>query len=167
MTILNRRSIAAAAIVCAMALHSGASANNGIDTYETGFSFSGFYSACLGEMVSGDVSIVGLYHEFDTPSGKYHLIDHWRYTIELTGMTTGYKWFGGGFTPWVSNVGPGESFQFQDNWMVRPIYGDGPKVRVHIRVKVTVNANGELVVLHDDTDGLLPEDFYQCIGKPK
>ena len=161
---LDRRSIAAA-ILFGMALHSGASANNGTDTYETSLSFSDFYVACLGEMVSADVSIDGLYHEFDTPSGKHHLIDHWKYTVELTGLTTGRKWFGRGGSPLVSNVGPGETLFFQDNWQVRPIFGDGPKIKVHVRFKVTVNANGELVVLNDDADGVPPEDLYQCFGK--
>jgi len=163
--ILNRRLIAATAILCAMALHSGASANNGTETYETSFSFTDFYAACLGEMVSGNVSIDGLYHAFDTPSGKFHIIDHWKYTVELTGMTTERKWFGRGVTPAQQNIGPGETFHYQDNWQVRPIFGDGPKIKVHMLFKVTVNANGELVVLNDDSDGVPPEDFYQCFGK--
>jgi hypothetical protein len=154
-----------AAMLCALALNSGVSANNGTDKYETSLSFPGFYVACLGEMVSGDVLIDGLYHEFDTPSGNYHLIDHWKYTVELTGLTSGRKWFGRGVSPYVANIGPSEAFQFQDNWMVRPVFGDGPKIRVHIRFKITVNANGELVVLIDDTDGVPQEDWYQCFGK--
>lgn len=162
--ILNRRLIAAA-ILCGMALHSGASANNGTDTYETSLNFPGFYVACLGEMVSGDVNIDGLYHEFDTPSGNHHLIDHWKYTVELTGLTTGRKWFGRGVSPFVANIGPGETSFFQDIWQVRPIFGDGPKIKVHIGFKVTVNANGELVVLKDDGGSVPQEDWYQCFGK--
>jgi hypothetical protein len=162
---LNRRLIAGAAILCAMALHSGASANNGTATYETGFSFNDFYVACLGEMLSGEVSIDGRYHEFDTPSGKYHLIDKWKYTFVLTGLTSGYKWFGSGVSPFVQNIGPGEAFQFQDNWLAKPVVGDGPKIRVHIRFKVTVNANGELVVVIDDAAEVPQEDWYRCLGK--
>lgn len=163
--ILKRRLIAVAAMLSALVLHSGASASNGIDTYETSVSYPDFYVACLGEMVRGEISLVGLYHEFDTPSGKYHLVDHWRYSVELTGLTTGNKWFGRGFSPWVLNIGPGQAFQAQDNWRVRPVSGDGPNIRVHLRIKMTVNANGELVVSNDDFASAPQEDWYQCFGK--
>ncbi|MDH4055629.1 MAG: hypothetical protein OEV58_09655 [Gammaproteobacteria bacterium] len=163
--ILRRKLIAASAILFAMTLHSGASANNGIDKYEWKNSFSDFYVACLGEMVSGDLSIVGKYHEFDTPSGKYHLVDNWQWTWVLTGQTTGRVWFARGASPWVLNVGPGETFQYGESFVAQPISGDGPKLRFHYNFKVTVNANGELVVLNNGLDGVPPEDFYECFGK--
>ena len=163
--ILRRKLIVASAILFAIALHSGVSANNGIDKYEQEINFSDFYVACLGEMISGNASIAGKYHEFDTPSGKHHLVDNWQYTWVLTGQTTGRVWFARGASPYVLNVGPGETFQFGENFVAKLISGHGPKLRFHYRFKVTVNANGELVVLTDDLDGVPDEDLYECFGK--
>ena len=160
-----RRILIATTILFAIALHSGASANNGVGKFEWDQSFSDFYVACLGEMISGDLSIVGKYHEFATPSGKYHLVDNWQYTWVLTGQATGRVWLARGASPWVVNAGPGQTSQYGESFVARPIGGDGPKLRFHYRFKATVNANDELVVLRDDLDGVLPEEFYECFGK--
>ena len=163
--IIYRRFLLLAA-ACALVLSiSPASSKNGIDKYEWEINFTDFYVACLGEMLSGDVSIVGKYHEFETPSGKYHLVDNWQYTWVLTGQTTGRVWFARGASPFVLNVGPGETFQYGESFVARPVSGDGPKLRFHYRFKVTVNANGELVVLNDGLDGVPSEDWYECFGK--
>ena len=151
------------AAACALVLSvSPASSKNGIEKYESEVNFTDFYVACLGEMLSGDVSIVGKYHEFETPSGKYHLVDNWQYTWELTGQTTGRVWFARGASPFVINAGPGETFQYGESFVAKPVSGDGPKLRFHYRFKVTVNANGELVVFNDGLDGVPPENFYEC-----
>jgi hypothetical protein len=163
--IIFRRFLLLAA-TCALVLSvSPASSSNGVEKYEWGYNWSDFYVACLGEMLSGEVSLVGKYHEFETPSGKYHLIDNWQYTFVLTGQTTGRVWFARGATPYVINVGPGETFQYGESFVAQPISRSGPKLRFHYRFKVTVNADGELVVLIDGLDGVPPENWYECIGK--
>ena len=119
----------------------------------------------LGRDVRRDISIIGKYHEFDTPSGKHHLVDNWQFTWVISGQTTGRIWFARGASPYVLNIGPGQTVQYGESFVGKPISGDGPKLRFHYRFKVTVNANGELVVLNDGLDGVLPQDRYKCFGK--
>jgi hypothetical protein len=159
------RTVVGTIILSAIALASGASAKNGVETYKLDLGFSDFYVACLAEMISGEIEVSGRYHEFDTPSGKYHLVDHWNYLVTLTGQTSGRVWFARGVSPFVLNIGPGETFQYGEAFVARPVSGDGPKLRLNYRFKATVNANGELVVLNDGTDGVPPEDIYECLGK--
>jgi hypothetical protein len=164
----SRKLVALAASVSATLFISAAAANNGIQKYEMN-AHNQNYVACLGEDVAFDINITGSYHEFETPSGKYHLVDHWQYTWEFTGVLTGRTWFAQGASPVTWNVGPGETYQMGENLVARPVTGDGPKLRLHYRFKTTVNANGELVVLIDDVDllnGGNHLDFIQCIGKP-
>ena len=160
------KSIAIAAIMSAMSVHpAAASAGSGIERIEFNKSFSNYYVNCLGETISGELSIVAKYHEFDTPSGKYHLVDNWQYTWLLTGEITGRAWFARGASPFVFNAGPGTTNQYGESFVAQPIAGDGPKLRFHYGFKVTVNANGELVVLNDGLDGVPYGDFYECFGK--
>jgi hypothetical protein len=163
----RRKLVALAAGVSTTLFISAAAANNGIQKYELNFQNS-TYVDCLGEYVTFDVNVSASYHEFVTASGKYHLVDHWQYTWEFTGESTGHTWFAQGASPFAQNIGPGQTLQFGENFVARPVTGDGPKFRLHYRVKVTQNANGELVVLMDDVDFLNGGnhlDFIQCIGK--
>jgi len=161
----NRKLVALAAGVSATLFISAAAANNGIQKYELNIQ-NQHYVDCLGEDVAFDINVIGSYHEFVTASGKYHLVDHWQYTWEFTGLFSGRTWFAHGASPYSLNVGPGETFQWGENVVARPVTGDGPKFRLHFRFKSTVNANGELVVLIDDVDGGDHLDFIQCMGKP-
>ena len=161
----SRKLVALAASVSVTLFTSAAAANNGIQKYPLNIQGQ-HYVECLGEDVAFDINVIGSYHEFETKSGKYHLVDHWQYTWELTGDQTERTWFAHGASPFSLNVGPGETFQWGENFVARPVTGDGPKLRLHFRFKVTVNANGELVVLIDDVDGGEHLDFIQCIGKP-
>jgi hypothetical protein len=165
----SRKFLAFAASVSAMLFVSASAAANGIQKYEWTNFIPELYVACLGESVAIDISIIESYHEFATPSGKYHLVDHWQYTWEFRSLTSDRTWFAQGTSPFSQNIGPGQTLQFGENFVAKPVTGDGPKFRLHYRVKVTVNANGELVVFMDETD-FLGEDnhleFIQCIGKP-
>lgn len=164
----SRKLVALAAGVSATLFISAAAANNGIQKYELNIHNEN-YVACLGEHVAFDIKVLGSYHEFETPSGKYHLVDHWQYSWEFTGLLTGRTWFAKGASPVTWNVGPGETYQQGENFVAIPITGDGPKFKLHYRFKTTVNANGELVVLIDDADllnGGNHLDLIQCIGKP-
>lgn len=166
----SRKLVALAAGVSATLFISAAAASNGIQKYEWKKSIPELYVACLGESVAIDINIIGSYHEFETASGKYHLVDHWRYTWEFRSLLTSERtWFAHGATPFSQNIGPGETVQFGENFVARPVTGNGPKFKLHYRFKVTQNANGELVVLIDDVDllnGGNHLDFIQCIGKP-
>jgi hypothetical protein len=164
----SRKLVALAAGVSATLFFSAAAANNGIQKYEWKKSIPELYVACLNDIVAIDINIVGSYHEFDTASGKHHLVDQWQYTWEFRSLSSDRTWFAHGATPFSQNIGPGQTLQFGENFVARPITGDGPKFKLHYRVKVTQNANGELVVLMDDVDFLNGGnhlDFIQCIGK--
>jgi len=161
----DNKFLAIAVALSATLLVSSAAAKNGVEKYEFDIHVPAFYIACLGEHVEINVSVTGKYHEFDTSSGKYHLIDNWQYTWEFSGLLTERTWIGRGATPLVVNIGPGEASQWGESMVARPLTGDGPKFRYFYRFKATVNANGELVVLIDDLDGVDPGDYYQCIGK--
>ena len=162
----SRRFIAFLAGFSAMFCFSGAAANNGIQTYQSDIDPAEFYIACLGESVRLEGTIFGRYQEFETPSGNWHLVDNWRYAFEFTGLITGRKWFARGVSPFTQNIGPGGTQQWAENIVAKPVAGDGPMFKIHVNNKVTVNANGELVVFFNTLDGVAPEDWYQCMGKP-
>jgi len=164
----SRKLVALAAGVSATLFISAAVANNGIQKYEWKKTIPGLYVACLNEIVAIDINIIESYHEFDTASGKHHLVDHWQYTWEFRSLSSDRTWFARGSSPFAQNIGPGETVQFGENIVAIPVTGDGPKLRLHYRFKMTVNANGELVALIDDVDLLNGGDhldFIQCIGK--
>ena len=140
-----------------------ASANNGIQFYEDGFDDGTYWVECLGEEVNVYQSIVGAYHEFETPAGTYHLVDNWRSTVMWTGMSTGRTWVGRNSSPFQENIGPGETSQFVFKGVQKPLTGDGPKFFYGTEFKVTVTANGDMVVER------VPEEPFgariRCLGK--
>ncbi len=149
----------------AISLYSGASANNGATKYEFEGNSPDIYVTCLGEHISAHLMFTVVDHRFVTPSGKHHIMEHWQYIWEITGVLSGRTWFARGASTGTINVGPGETAQWGENFVAIPITGDGPKIRFHYRFKATVNANGELVVPIRDLAGIPPEDWYECIGK--
>jgi len=144
----------------------GAAANNGIQTGEFDVFQPDFYIACLGESVQFEGKTFARYHEFETPSGNYHLVDNWRYAWEFTGLLSGRTWFARGVSPFTLNIGPGATQQWAEVIVAKPVTGDGPKFILQVNFKATVNANGELVVFFNTLNDVDPEDFYQCIGNP-
>lgn len=124
------------------------------------------YVSCLGEFVDGEFSVVYKYREFETPSGVYHYVEHFSWYSVYTGQSTGRIWVGKGVSPGAFHVGPDgtpDIGQFTNNEVAKLVVGKGPKIRNNARLKVTVNANGELKVLV-----LPPEDFsdwLSCVGK--
>ena len=121
------------------------------------------YNDCVGEIVNGHVVGETRYHEFETPSGVFHIVDQWRFKVYQTGTISGRVWVGYAVSPlqmntrvekgqvvqWVSNIkfiAPGEkapAYFYQDDF------------------KITVNANGELVVLHEED---LVGANFRCLG---
>ena len=138
--------------------------NNGVQnyTFDMGPGPSGFYIDCLGENVSWVWHITGTGHDFVTPSGTYHLLDNWNAWGEFTGLTTDRTWVGKLKSPFQWNAGPGQTNQWVSKAIMKPLTGDGPMFVFENQFKITVNANGELVVDRPD-DGL--EDTFRCLGK--
>ena len=151
--------------LCGAIWASSAYANNGIQRFEQDITVPAFYVACLGETIKFEINLSISFHAFETPSGKFHLLDHWKLTYLFTGNDSGRTWYGRGVSPFQQNVGPGETVQFTTNVHANPLTGDGPKFRFHENLKVTVNANGELVVDMYDLDGVDLSEAWQCIGK--
>ena len=145
-----------------------ASANNGIERYPVYLPPNpGFWVACLNEYVAISSTIFAAYHEFDTPSGKFHFFERWDYEWEITGLSSQDTWFARGSWAETRSFGPGVIVQWTENILALPVTGSGPKLRMHLRFKTTVNANGDLVVLHDDYDWSQAAYFFECFGKPQ
>ena len=140
-------------------------ANNGVQFYESYNVIDppGVYVDCLGENIAGVEHIRGAYHEVFTPSGIYHLLDNWKFSGELTGLVTGRTWVAKGVSPFQANVGPGQAAQWLSKIVYKPLSGDGPIFFYENEFKVTVNANGELVV--DRPFNTNVEELFRCAGK--
>ena len=138
---------------------SSAAASNGIQHYEFGDTYPFVYIECLGETVKFEFSVYGSGHVFETASGNFHVLDRWKFTVMMTGNDTGRTWYGGGPSTYTDNVGPGETLQWTANYKAKPLTGDGPILRVRDTYKLTVNAEGELVVEMGYSEP------WQCIGK--
>ena len=141
---------------------SSAFAGNGIQFSEFDFYDGRFYVACLGEEVDVHQYVTSAYHEFDTPSGTYHLIDNWRITLMWTGVTTGRTWVGRNVSPYQLNIGPGMTEQFIYKGVQKPLGGDGPMFFYGTEFKVTVTANGEQVVERMPQEPF--GDRVRCLG---
>ena len=138
-------------------------ANNGVQRYEFDGTNPGFYVPCLGENISYTFHITGTYREFVTRSGTYHLLDNWKISHEITGVLTGRTWIGKGVSPFSANVGPAQAAQWVARITAKPLTGDGPMFKFENEFKVTVNANGDLVVDRPNDPGF--GESYRCIGK--
>lgn len=119
------------------------------------------YIDCLGEFIDYEEHIRIAYHEFVTPSGNYHLIDSWKFTLTATGASTGRMW--AGVLPWPGrvNAGHAEVVQFNVQGVIRAITKRAPSFFWGQTYKTTVNANGELVVERGSFD----EFNIRCNGK--
>jgi hypothetical protein len=136
-----------------------ADAANGIQFDEMDFAGS-VYVDCLAEFIDFNEHVDIAYHEFVTPSGNYHLVDTWKFTITATGQATGRTWAGVLTSPGQVNAGPGEVAQFSIQGILRSITKHAPAFFWGLTFKTTVNANGELVVERGSFD-----TFVRCNGK--
>ena len=148
-------------LVGPMALSAFAGDSNGIEFIEDAYTWE-VYVPCLNETVfeSGVIRIA--YHEFQTPSGTVHVVGNWKVTSFWTGLNSGYEWVGQGNSPGQDNgkLDKGEVHQFVSNYQMKPLSSGAPRVKVQFRFKVTVNANGELVVDRFD-------ESFHCLGPDK
>jgi hypothetical protein len=165
MNIAKKVSIICAMGVAVVVAASTAWGNNGVQFYEfdSPVPSPGFYVPCLGENIAGVEHITGTYHEVVTPSGTYHLLDNWKFWGEWTGLVTGRTWVSQGLSPYQDNIGPGYAGQWVSKIKYTPLDGDGPIFFWENEFKITVNANGELVV--DRSFNPNPEELTRCVGK--
>jgi len=119
------------------------------------------YVACLDEDVIGYVSGETRYHEFQTSSGTIHVLDKWSVTGYLVGQTTGRVWRADVRSPFQLNakLENGVVNQYVESGRYLPLEGHAPAIISSGTWKITVNANGDLVVLHEmDAQG------WHCVG---
>lgn len=133
----------------------------GVQTYE----FSGseeVYFPCAAEIVREDYIIQGRGHVFETKNGTVHFVDNWVIHQTLTGLSTGREWIGEGVSPYQGSVKVDQSGVTQ--WVSRvrytPVVKGDPRFMYENQYKVTVNANGELVVERLDVPR---EDGFRCL----
>ena len=147
--------------IVSLALLSAPSADaaNGIQFDEMDFAGS-VYVDCLGEFIDFEEHVDIASHEFLTPSGNYHLVDNWKFTLTATGQSTGRMWAGVLTSPGQINAGYAEVAQFSIQGVIRSITQHTPSFFWGLTFKTTVNANGELVVERGSFD-----TYVRCNGK--
>ena len=120
------------------------------------------YVPCLAEYIDEFAVIRVSYHEFQTPSGTFHIVGNWQVTSLWLGQNSGDEWVGHGNSPYQLNgkLEKGVVEQFVSNYHMKPLSADAPPIKVQFRFKVTVNANGELVIDRFD-------ESYRCLGPKK
>ena len=121
------------------------------------------YIECLGEIVNGHVVGETRYHEFETPSGAFHIVDQWRFKVYHTGTISGRVWVGVAVSPLEMNVKveKGEVQQWVSNIKFIAPGEKAPTYFYEDDFKITVNANGQLVVLHEED---LVGANFRCLG---
>ena len=156
------------ALIAAVALTlaaSGASAKDPVGNEVLPFEFDNpqVYNHCVGEIVNGHVIGETRYQEFETPSGTFHVVDQWQVKIIDTGTISGRVWVGYGVSPFQLNtrVEKGQVQQWVSNIKFMPLDEKAPAYFYQNNFRVTVNANGELVVLHEAES---MESAYRCLG---
>ncbi len=158
--VISVMSALVAAVLC-----SSVFANNAVQhEFRESRYFPDVYIACLGETVDLQIDIYASYHEFVTPSGRRHVINNWEEIWMFTSLT-GHAWYAKAQSPYQLNVGPefGGTAQFVEVFIAKPLFGDGPKFKLHWNRKITENANGDLVV-NFSKPGPDFSDQVQCIG---
>jgi hypothetical protein len=144
---------------------SGAFAKGPIGTQVLEFEFDNgpMYIDCVGEVVTRYVTVETRYHEFETPSGTFHLMDNWHFTVYHVGTITGRVWVGEGVSPYHLNtrLEKGQVEQWVSTVNFIALGERAPAYSYKDAFKVTVNANGELVVLHEED---LTGEGFRCLG---
>jgi hypothetical protein len=122
-----------------------------------------WYNHCVREIVNGHVIGEIRYHEFETPSGSFHIVDQWRFKVYATGTISGRVWVGSAVSPLEMNtkLEKGQVQQWVSNIRFIALGEKAPAYFYQDDFKITVNANGELVVLHEED---LVGANYRCLG---
>jgi len=142
------------------AAHAHADASHSIQTYE--LSDTGQrYVECLGQVVTFNTFIEGRFHEFETKGGTWHLLDNW-FFVQYASDPLGRQWVGKGKGPYQENakLTKGDVWQFTARTVLKPLTEDTPTFLFENHMKMTIDANGELRVFHDESPTI-----YRCLPK--
>ena len=128
----------------------------------------GFYFSCLNDTLYGTVYVTTRSHAFETPSGVVHLVEGFFGTGHIYSLTTGRTWTQRFAIPGTASmkVGQGQTVQWEDNENYIPDQPGGQHFFIRATYKLTVNANGNLVVERAVPEGALvfPDDYSRCAG---
>ncbi len=144
-----------------IALPAVAGDSRGIDFIEVRDAWE-TYVPCLNEAVFDSYVYRLAYQEFETPSGNVHVVGNWKVESFWTGLNSGWEWVGRGNSPGGDHIklDKGMVAQFVSNYQYKPLSSGAPRVKVQFRFKLTVNANGEVVVERFDGS-------FRCLGPDK
>jgi hypothetical protein len=133
----------------------------GVQAYEFSDSYE-LYFPCAAEMLRVDSFVQGRGHVFETKNGTVHIVDNWTIHETLTGLSSGREWIGEGVSPYLGSVKVDQSGVTQWVSLIRhtPVVKGDPKFMYENRYKVTVNADGDLVVERLDVPF---EDGFRCL----
>jgi len=144
----------------------GAIAKDSIGTVVLPFEYDNqpVYVDCLGEIVDGHVVGEARYHQFTTPSGVFHILDQWRFSIYTVGTISGRVWVSRAVSPFQMNtkLEKGAVQQWVSKAMFVPLGEHAPAFVYENSFKVTVNANGDVVVFNDE---IPPSEGFRCLGR--
>ena len=144
MSILRGVLLAAA---CALILVvTPASSNNGMVFTEFPFEETN-YVDCLGEEIYSVETVEMWSHEVVTPSGNYHTVINFDISGYSMGLTSGFTWdFHKVRASIKTNMSKGETSQFVVQGVRKPTSPGAPMLSWHVDFKITVTANGDLIV---------------------
>ena len=133
----------------------------GIQTSSFPVSYS-FYAPCLGDVLTVTGTIYVRSHVFETNSGVLHIVNNWYYD-QFASSASGREWFNIGNSPYQANIrledGLVENAAVKGHF--KPLTDDTPGLFMTGQFKMTVNANGEVVVQFE-TGWDFPND--KCVG---
>jgi hypothetical protein len=104
--------------------------------------------------------------EFETPAGTFHILDKWQFKAYQVGTVTGRIWVAQGVSPFQLNtkLEQGVVQQWVSIAKAVPLDEHAPASFYKDDFKITVNANDELMVLHEED---LTGEGFRCLGTAK
>lgn len=127
----------------------------GVQRIEVTYVLDPIYVPCLGAEVWGIESAVLWRQNFSAPvSEVQHVAVHVQGQMELQDAS-GNTWIGHEDVSWVGNMSKGASNRYVDNIVFKPVFGDGPMWVLHTTGKLTMNANGEVIIDRYASDNLV------------
>ncbi len=121
-----------------------------------------FFVSCLAEYLSGTIYVTAMNQLVATPSGNVHILDHWFYTLVVTGESTGRSWISRkAVSPLADNASVhGEVFGFTDMAYMVPVE-EGPAWVYNLTLKIRFDENGNVI---SESEKFATDEFIRCLG---
>jgi hypothetical protein len=121
-----------------------------------------FFVSCLAEYMSGTIYVTARRQVVATPSGNFHMLDNWFYTLVVTGESTGRSWISrravspGSY----SSSDHGDTFWFTDMAHMIPV-DEGPTWVFNTSLRVRFDENGNVI---SESEKFATDEFIRCLG---